>query len=274
MHNPSSTAKHFDCISEKMKHNIQKEFSDILFTNQEYAQKHNPYDQEIREMSSIRNGDLEQLVKSWEEDYIGKIGKLAKTPLRQSQNHGIVLVTIASRAAIEGGLLPEIAYSLSDIYIQKIEEVQNPKTAFQLGRQAEYQYTMLVNELKNKKPLPKTRQNTQINKCKDYIFSHLHEKITISDIAEELYINKNYLCELFKKEENITIGEYILHQKIRLVQNMLIYSKYTYSEIASYFGYSSQSHLGRQFKKITGMTLHQYRETYGVIDMHFLNKNC
>lgn len=259
---------YFSCLNSRMKHEIQKEFYNILFKNQEYTRKHNPYDQEIRETSGIRNGDTEKLLKSWEEEYPGEIGTLAKTPLRQSKNHGIVLVTIASRAALEGGLPPEISYSLSDIYIQKIEDAPSPEAAFQLGRLAEYQYAILVNEFKNKKTAPGARKNSKVNNCKDYIFSHLHEKISISDIAEELQMNKNYLCELFKKEEGVTIGQYILQQKIRSIQNMLIYSHYTYSEIASYFGFSSQSHLGQQFKKMTGMTLHQYRETYGIHFMH------
>ncbi|WP_373218991.1 helix-turn-helix domain-containing protein [Ruminococcus sp. 5_1_39BFAA] len=255
---------YFGCLNSKLKHEIQKEFYDILFRNQEYTIKHNPYDQEIRETASIRNGDTEKLVKSWEEEYPGVIGTLAKTPLRQSKNHGIVLVTIASRAALEGGLPPEISYSLSDIYIQKIEDASTPEAALQLGRLAEYQYAILVNEFKNKKTTLNVRKNSKVNSCKDYIFSHLHEKIVIADIAKELRVNKNYLCELFKKEEGITIGQYILQQKIRSIQNMLIYSHYTYSEIASYFGFSSQSHLGQQFKKATGITLHQYRETYGI----------
>ena len=50
---------------------------------------------------------------------------------------------------------------------------------------------------------------------------------------------------------------------IRLAKNMLIYSRYSYSDIASYLGFSSQSHLGTRFKKAIGLTLRQYREQYG-----------
>ncbi|MFR3184089.1 MAG: AraC family transcriptional regulator [Enterococcus sp.] len=35
-------------------------------------------------------------------------------------------------------------------------------------------------------------------------------------------------------------------------------------EIASYLGFSSQSYLGQQFKKLTGFTLKEYRDRYGV----------
>ena len=43
---------------------------------------------------------------------------------------------------------------------------------------------------------------------------------------------------------------------------MLIYSPYSYIEIANYFGFASQSHMGREFKKVLGMTLSEYRAKY------------
>lgn len=252
-------------LDDQIKYTVQEHFVKIVFENQEQGSRHNPYDQEVREVAAIRNGDLEALKQSWAEDYTGKLGVVAKTPLRNHQNLGIILVTLASRAAMEGGVMPEIAYSFSDSYINKIEEAVSPEAALSLGRQAEYHYTCLVQEVKKERISPETGRNTNsnISLCKDYIFSHLHEKIRISDIAKELYLNPNYLSDLFRKAEGITISGYILQEKLKLVKNMLIYSRYSYNEIASYLGFSSQSHLGMRFRKHTGMTLHQYRETYG-----------
>ena len=51
-------------------------------------------------MAAFENGDLIQLEKSLQEDYDGTIGTLAKDSLRNLKNLGIVLVTLASRAAI------------------------------------------------------------------------------------------------------------------------------------------------------------------------------
>ncbi len=252
-------------LDDQIKYTVQEHFVKIVFENQEQGSRHNPYGQEVREVAAIRNGDLEALKQSWAEDYTGKLGVVAKTPLRNHQNLGIILVTLASRAAMEGGVMPEIAYSFSDSYINKIEEAVSPEAALSLGRQAEYHYACLVQEAKKERTLPETVRNTNsnISLCKDYIFSHLHEKIRISDIAKELYLNPNYLSDLFRKAEGITISGYILQEKLKLVKNMLIYSRYSYNEIASYLGFSSQSHLGMRFRKHTGMTLHQYRETYG-----------
>ena len=253
-----------NCLNHDHTGKVQKHFNDILFKNHENNVHHNPYDQEMREFGSIENGDLIQLEKSMQEDYDGTIGTLAKDPLRNLKNLGIVLVTLASRAAIRGGLSPEISFSLSDSYIQQIEECKDLALVAPLAHKAEFQYAEMVHEIKEKqKGILKKQKNPRINKCKDFIFSHLHDRITLEDLAAEADCNPNYLSQLFKECEGISISGYILQEKINRAKNLLIYSDYSYIEIATYLGFSSQSHLGTQFKKHTGYTLRQYREIYG-----------
>ena len=253
-----------NCLNHDHEGKVQKHFNDILFENHENNVHHNPYDQEMREFGSIENGDLIQLEKSLQEDYDGTIGTLAKDPLRNLKNLGIVLVTLASRAAIRGGLSPEISFSLSDSYIQQIEECKDLALVTPLAHKAEFQYAEMVHEIKEKqKGILKKQKNPRINKCKDFIFSHLHDRITLEDLAVEADCNPNYLSQLFKECEGISISGYILQEKINRAKNLLIYSDYSYIEIATYLGFSSQSHLGTQFKKHTGYTLRQYREIYG-----------
>lgn len=253
-----------NCLNHDHTGKVQKHFNDILFENHENNVHHNPYDQEMREFGSIENGDLIQLEKSLQEDYDGTIGTLAKDPLRNLKNLGIVLVTLASRAAIRGGLSPEISFSLSDSYIQQIEECKDLALVVPLAHKAEFQYAEMIHEIKEKqKGILKKQKNPRINKCKDFIFSHLHDRITLEDLAAEADCNPNYLSQLFKECEGISISGYILQEKINRAKNLLIYSDYSYIEIATYLGFSSQSHLGTQFKKHTGYTLRQYREIYG-----------
>ena len=253
-----------NCLNHDHTGKVQKHFNDILFENHENNVHHNPYDQEMREFGSIENGDLIQLEKSLQEDYDGTIGTLAKDPLRNLKNLGIVLVTLASRAAIRGGLSPEISFSLSDSYIQQIEECKDLALVAPLAHKAEFQYAEMVHEIKEtQKGILKKQKNPRINKCKDFIFSHLHDRITLEDLAAEADCNPNYLSQLFKECEGISISGYILQEKINRAKNLLIYSDYSYIEIATYLGFSSQSHLGTQFKKHTGYTLRQYREIYG-----------
>ena len=232
-----------NCLNHDHTGKVQKHFNDILFENHENNVHHNPYDQEMREFGSIENGDLIQLEKSLQEDYDGTIGTLAKDPLRNLKNLGIVLVTLASRAAIRGGLSPEISFSLSDSYIQQIEECKDLALVAPLAHKAEFQYAEMVHEIKEKqKGILKKQKNPRINKCKDFIFSHLHDRITLEDLAVEADCNPNYLSQLFKECEGISISGYILQEKINRAKNLLIYSDYSYIKIATYMGFSSQSH--------------------------------
>ncbi|MFD1175832.1 helix-turn-helix domain-containing protein [Paenibacillus puldeungensis] len=253
-------------IDTEAEQSVKRHFSHILFQNQEVGKMHNPYDQEVREISSIRNGDMKQLEKSLSENFKGHYGVLAKDHLRSVKNICIVVITLASRAAIEGGVSPEIAYSLSDSYIYKIEELSDSQTIQRLCRQAEYEYTRMVHHIKQQRhsnPRKKSN-NPRINQCKDYIFKHLHEKISIKNIAQELKTNSNYLAELFSQSEGITIRDFIMQEKVNLAKNLLIYSEYSYSEIATNLGFCSQSHFGQNFKNVTHLTPRQFREVYGV----------
>lgn len=254
-----------NCIDARTDEKLQESYSKLVFENREYGKIHNPYDQELREFSSIESGDLDQLKRSIDEDYTGEIGLLADHPLRNAKNRAIVVVTLASRAAMRGGVVPEAAYSLSDSYIQKIEKCKDIPAVFHLFYAAEYEYARMVKELNEQKEgiLAKDK-NPHINKCKDYIFSHLHGKISVQDIADALGLNAGYLSELFHDCEKITLTEYIRREKINLAKNLLIYSRYSYSEISTYLGFSSQSHLGKYFKAATGMTMRQYRSVYGM----------
>lgn len=253
-----------NCVDQDSEEKVQQNFNNMLFDNQENSVHHNPYDQEVREFSSIENGDLIQLEKSMQEDYDGSIGTLARDPVRNLKNLGIVLVTLASRYAIRGGLSPEISFSLSDAYIQQIEDCNDIARIKPLAQKAEFHYAEMVHDIKeNQKGISQKQKNPRINKCKDYIFSHLHDRITVEDLALEAGCNPNYLSQLFKQCEGVSISHYILQEKINRAKNLLIYSDYSYIEIATYLGFSSQSHLGTQFKKYTGYTLRQFREIYG-----------
>ena len=148
-----------NCIDTRTDEKLQESFSKLVFENREYGKIHNPYDQELREFSSIESGDLEQLKRSLDEDYTGEVGLLADQPLRNAKNRAIVVVTLASRAAMRGGVVPEAAYSLSDSYIQKIEKCRNIPAVFHLFYAAEYEYARMVKELNEQKKgsLSKTR---------------------------------------------------------------------------------------------------------------------
>ncbi len=249
-------------VSE-INNNIQEKFVTSLLENIETNQKHNSHSKEVRELHSIKNGDIEGLMKSWEEDLAGVHGRLAKDEERQAKNLAITTLILASRAAIDGGLHPEISYTIVDKYIYELEEFKDITKIVPLMRKAEIHYTELVRDL-NKRKKNTDFHHPQVESAKDYILRNIHSPLTIKSIATDLNLNGNYLAEIFKKQENISIPEYILKEKINLSKNMLIYSNFTYVAIATNLGFSSQSYFIQKFKELTGLTPKIFRNIYGL----------
>lgn len=244
--------------------NIERQLSKDIFTWQENVGIHNPYEQELRELESIERGDVEALAKSISETYKGKIGILAKDPLRSHKNIAVGNITLASRAAIRGGMTVEKSFSLADSLIQQVEEIDNIPEVEIFKRKAQKIYTKLVNgEGSRAEEKQDTRLNPLVDQVKDYIFSHLHDTIQVADIAQYMQVNADYLSHLFSRQEKMTITTYIRREKIRRGKNLLKYSEYRIQEIAFYLGFCSQSHFSRVFQQIVGMSPNEYRRQLG-----------
>jgi len=79
-------------------------------------------------------------------------------------------------------------------------------------------------------------------------------------LAENLHRNYSMLSSNFSEAEEITIEKYLIHLKIERVKELLSYGELTLSEIACRLNYSSVAHLSNQFKKITGMSVTDYKK--------------
>ena len=237
---------------------VKGQISSVIFEHQEQDLPHNPYDQELRELDSIRHGDVEMLNRSLAETYRGEVGQLAKNQVRQAKNIAICVIALASRAAISGGMIPEEAFSMVDGYIMKIEDMNNAVKIDSMMRQAEYEFAECVAEIHKNQ-----QKNELVEWTKNYIYQNLHSDIVIGEIGQKIGVNTSYLSDLFHKVEGTTIQQYICKEKIRLAENMLRYSDYEVKEIASYLSFCSQSYFGNIFRQQTGMTPSRYRKKYG-----------
>ena len=76
------------------------------------------------------------------------------------------------------------------------------------------------------------------------------------------HFDKSYavLSKLFSKKEGITIEKYLINLKIERVKELIQLGQLNFSEIAYNLNYTSSSHLARQFKNITGMSMTEYKK--------------
>ncbi len=149
---------------------------------------------------------------------------------------------------------------MADSFSQQVEELGSVLEVEMFKRRMKYIYAQTVSD--EREDEGSEDKNPLIAGVKDYIFSHLHGAIQISDIAKSLHVNADYLSHLFRKSEHITIKRYILKEKIRRAQNLLRYSDYRIQDIAFYLGFSSQSHFTKIFSEITGMNPNEYRKQF------------
>ncbi len=78
-------------------------------------------------------------------------------------------------------------------------------------------------------------------------------------IVEKLGFSYQYLSKTFSEHEHITLEKFIIAQKIERIKHMIDNDEYSLSEIAYMMDYSSVQYLSNQFKKMTGITVSQYK---------------
>lgn len=217
--------------------------------------QHSPLHVEETLRSIIRTGDTEALQRWLRAAPAVRAGTVAPDQLRQVKNIFVVTATIASRAAIEGGMLAEDALSLSDSYIQEAELLGD------IGRITNLQYHMIREYTEAVERLRKGTGGSRLAiAVANYVKHHLSEPITAEAIAKELYMGRSYFSTKFKEEAGLSVTDFVLIQKVEEARRLLNYTDKSISEIASYLGFSSQSHFTRVFRNYTDQTPKEYRK--------------
>ena len=95
-----------------------------------------------------------------------------------------------------------------------------------------------------------------------YISHHLTEPLRLEDIASALFINKYYMCHIFKDTTGMSISQYILLQRLSLCKKMLISTDRSISDISEACGFSCFSYFCRIFQRTEGMSARDYRSRF------------
>ena len=221
------------------------------------------YSDELSFLKYIKEGDLEGIIKRKpKRGSENSVVRLAAKPLKQLEYMVCTSLALMSRAAIESGVLPDIAYPVSDLYFQQLEKCHAADDFIMLHMNAAVKFTGLVKQAKDDRA-----KVSYIESCKSFISNHLNKAFTLSDVAEYVGVNKTYLSRRFSEEMGMGISKYTQLKRIDASKNLLKYSDADISSIAEYLCFSSQSHFGEKFRKIVGVTPHKYRQQQKIIDL-------
>ena len=104
------------------------------------------------------------------------------------------------------------------------------------------------------------RNNSTVNSILEYIHSNYANISGLDDIANEIHITKQYMCQLFKKHTLVTVSDYLNNVRIKNACEMLRSSDMNVTETAMQCGYNSPMYFCKIFKKIVHMTPNEYKK--------------
>lgn len=99
-----------------------------------------------------------------------------------------------------------------------------------------------------------------ITKAKYYIGENLAEELSVSNIAESLFVTPNYFSRLFKRVMGEGCNEYIVRRRIEKAISLLETTTIKTGKIAMMVGYQDTNYFSLAFKKYTGKSPTKYRE--------------
>jgi len=121
-----------------------------------------------------------------------------------------------------------------------------------LARSIEKKYVEQANEIDNR-----------FGEILRYINTHIieYDKLRVPVLAEQFNISKSYFSEYFKKQAGMSLADYIIKSKLRIVETKVLHTDLTLKEIAHQLNFTDSSHLARSFKKVYGMTVKEFKNS-------------
>lgn len=201
-------------------------------------------------LDMVRNGDLNYAEAFSNSSLLSSgVPVSGPDPLRQVKSSITVFTSLVCRAAIEGGVSPEEAYSLGDAYIQRAENARSQQELLNLPATM---YDDFIHRVHRCRTNP--RYSPMVQKCVDYIDLHLEQKIQAADLAAQLGYDDYYITRRFKRETGYSLTNYIKFAKIERAKVLLQSTRLTVQQIADGLGFTTRSYFIQCFKAVTGRT--------------------
>ena len=178
-----------------------------------------------------------------------------KDPLRQMKTSVRVFTTLVTRAAMEGGLSPEIAYPLGDSYIQTAEDCRDSGELSSLAHAMYHDFIYRVHQLHANPNYSHT-----IQKCCDYIELSLDRKIQAKDLAVLVGYTEYYLTEKFKNETGLSVSDYVRRARINRAKTLLLTTDLSVCQVAERLAFSTPNYFIHVFRELEGCTPSVFRQ--------------
>lgn len=104
-------------------------------------------------------------------------------------------------------------------------------------------------------------QNKHVTSVIRYMYSHLHDNLTLDDISRQFRFSKSYLHSIFQEYTGRSPIDFYIHLKIQEACKLLRSTDLYVYEVGRLLGYKDQYYFSRQFRKLVGVSPREYKES-------------
>jgi len=95
----------------------------------------------------------------------------------------------------------------------------------------------------------------------EYIENNLDKDLSLAVLEKEFYMNRYYLCRIFKKNTNVSLHDFIAFKRVNRAK-LLLTEDYSVTEVAQMCGFNDYSNFIRVFGRVAGISPGKYKKQY------------
>jgi two-component system response regulator YesN len=216
-----------------------------------------PYETEKELIAFVQNGNKQQATKILN-TLLSVIFCFAGGNLDTIRVRIFELVAFLSRAAVEAGAPLREVNTITKESFEICEDSTDFERLCFLTTQAMECFIDTVHQNRGQR-----QTSEHLNKAIGYITQNYAEDLSLSSVADRVFVSEYYLSHLFRKEMNTTFSNYVCRIRIAKAKEFLKSDKLAQiQEIAGKVGFNDANYFAKIFKKTTGVTPKEYHSFF------------
>lgn len=238
--------------------NVYRHIGDDLETDGNWDSTH-------VERIHMREATLLQMIREGNLEYKNVLDQLtglelpaqypAEGQFRRLKNLMIIFCGQCTRAAIDGGMTQQTAFSMQEEYCDRFEKARTITEVLTANRKMMEDYIRKVHDLRT---TPDVSKPVQL--CCDYIRRNILQPLELAQIARHVGYSEYYLSKRFSKEMGVRVVDFIKDERINLAKIWLVTTSKSVDEISETLQFNSRNYFGKVFSEKVGMTPSTYRK--------------
>ncbi|HZG74681.1 MAG TPA: response regulator, partial [Paenibacillus sp.] len=188
-----------------------------------------------------------------------------------------IMTPLADRTELQAGVALEAYHALASLFLSHLNRNDllqrfserpgvGPLLSYEahasFAEMAKYFRSLADSLFAESEDEAKLVSNDVVERVRGYIETHLAGDVSLTRLAEAVYLTPFYLSRLYKQQTGQSLTDYICEIKLKTAMDMLTGTQAKIQEVGAAIGYETPSYFARFFKKYTQLTPQQYRDLH------------